>query len=104
MPVTPPPLFDRPPVRLKACRHGAMMYFAGDQYVGRSFDLYGEFSEGETALFAQVLKPGMTAIDAGANIGAHTVYFAKAVGPEGRVHAFEPQRRVYYLLCGNVSL
>ncbi len=91
-------------MRVKACRRGPMMYFASDQYVGRSFDLYGEFSEGETVVFAQVLKPGMVAIDAGANIGAHTVFFAKAVGPSGRVYAFEPQRRVHQMLCGNVAL
>jgi len=34
----------------------------------------------------------MTVIDIGANVGAHTLFFAKAVGPAGRVFAFEPQR------------
>ena len=32
-----------------------------------------------------VLKPGMTAIDIGANIGYHTFRIAKAVGESGRV-------------------
>ena len=45
-----------------------MLYNSGDTYVGRSLDVYGEFSEGEIKVFDQVLKPGMNAIDAGANI------------------------------------
>jgi len=97
-------LFEKAPLRLKACRHGVMMYFATDWIIGRSLDLYGEFSEGEVALFAQMLKPGMTVVDVGANIGAHTVYFATAVGARGRVFAFEPQRIIYQMLCGNVAL
>lgn len=36
------------------------------------------------------LRPGMRAVDAGANYGLYTVALAKAVGREGRVWAFEP--------------
>jgi FkbM family methyltransferase len=43
-------------------------------------------------------------VDAGANIGAHTLYFAEAVGPGGAVIAFEPQRALHQLLCGNLAL
>lgn len=35
------------------------------------------------------LKPGDTAIDLGANIGALSVFMSRAVGAEGRVVAFE---------------
>jgi FkbM family methyltransferase len=97
-------IFENLPVRVKQCRHGAMMYLPADLFVGRSLDLYGEFSEGEVALFAQIVKPGMLVVDVGANIGAHTVFFAKAVGPGGRVIAVEPQRILYQMLCGNLSL
>jgi FkbM family methyltransferase len=97
-------LYEHAPLRLKACRHGMMMYFANDQFIGRSLDLYGEFSEGEIEAFAQILRPGMTVVDAGANIGAHTLYFAEAVGPGGAVIAFEPQRALHQLLCGNLAL
>jgi FkbM family methyltransferase len=37
-----------------------------------------------------VLKPGDCAIDVGAHIGFFTMQMAAAVGPEGRVYAFEP--------------
>jgi FkbM family methyltransferase len=43
----------------------------------------------------------MVVCDVGANIGAHTVVFAKIAA---LVHAFEPQRSVYHTLCGNVAL
>ena len=36
------------------------------------------------------LRPGMTVYDIGANAGIYTLFFSRAVGPEGRVFAFEP--------------
>jgi len=81
-----------------------MLYNANDMYIGRSLDLYGEFSEGEADFFHNYLKPGMLVVDVGANIGCHTVLMAKAVGPEGAVVAFEPQRIVHQMLCANAAL
>ena len=37
-----------------------------------------------------VLKPGMCAVDIGANIGFYSMLFASIVGPTGKVFAFEP--------------
>jgi FkbM family methyltransferase len=73
-------------------------------YIGRSLDLYGEFSEGEVELFRQMAKPGNVVVEVGANIGAHTVFFGRHVGSRGRVLAFEPQRVVFQTLCANVAL
>jgi FkbM family methyltransferase len=97
-------IFENSYLKLKQCRHGAMLFFSNDTYVGRSLDMYGEFSEEEMYLFNQIIHPGMTIIDAGANIGAHTIYFAKKTGSNGRVFAFEPQRVLYHVLCGNLAL
>jgi FkbM family methyltransferase len=90
--------------RVKQCRHGMMLYNFHDIYIGRSLELYGEFSEGEVDLFRQILKPGMVAVEVGSNIGAHTVFIAQAVAPGGFVLAFEPQRLVYQTLCANLAL
>jgi FkbM family methyltransferase len=89
--------------KTKRCRWGEMIYRPNDKFIGRSFDLYGEFSEGEVRLFRALVRPGQTVLDVGANIGAHTVPLARFVGPTGSVLAFEPQRTLFYMLCGNVA-
>ncbi|MDP6474085.1 MAG: FkbM family methyltransferase [Alphaproteobacteria bacterium] len=91
-------------MRVKRCRHGLMLYNMSDIYIGRSLDLYGEYSYGEADLFERVLRPGMVAIDVGANIGCHTLAMARLVGDKGAVIAFEPQRVVYQNLCANIAL
>jgi len=89
---------------VQACRHGMMVFNKNDVYIGRSLERYGEFSQGEVELFESVVCPGDTVVEAGANIGAHTVRLAQLVGKAGRVFAFEPQRIVFQALCGNVAL
>ena len=49
-------------------------------------------------------KRGTTVVDAGAHIGTHTMGMAAAVGPNGRVYAFEPQRKIYRELVNNLRL
>ena len=43
-------------------------------------------------------------MDIGANIGAHALHFAKAVGSGGKVYAFEPTDFAFRKLLRNVSL
>jgi FkbM family methyltransferase len=45
---------------------------------------------GERAALRALLRPGMTVIDVGANIGIYTEFLAACVGPQGRVIAIEP--------------
>ena len=40
----------------------------------------------------------------GANIGVHTVEWARHMYGWGNVIAIEAQERLYYSLCGNISL
>ncbi|PZW37861.1 FkbM family methyltransferase [Humitalea rosea] len=51
-----------------------------------------------TDLYTAALKPGDTALDGGANVGRHAIPMAQAVGPAGRVHAFEPSPAVLHIL------
>ncbi|HWP16656.1 MAG TPA: FkbM family methyltransferase [Xanthobacteraceae bacterium] len=88
----------------KDCRHGKLMYLLNDAYIGRSLDVYGEYSEGEVDLFRQLLRPGDVAVDVGANIGALTVPMARLVQPNGTIVAFEPQRAIFDILCNNLRL
>ena len=89
---------------LKDCRHGRMLFLKGDQYIGRSLDLYGEFSELEAGVIAKLLRANDVVVEVGANIGAHTIPMAKLVGAQGLVFAFEPQRVIHELLCANLAL
>jgi FkbM family methyltransferase len=84
-------------------RHGPMLGLRGDRYITRSLELYGEFSGLEGRLFEQIVKPGMWVVEAGANIGAHTVPLARLCAP-GLLYAFEPQQRVFQILCANLAL
>jgi FkbM family methyltransferase len=89
---------------LRECRWGPMLYNRHDTYIGRSIAKYGEYSWGEQDLFGQLLKPGAVIVEAGANIGAHTVPLARLAGPQGAVLAFEPERFNFQTLCANVAL
>jgi FkbM family methyltransferase len=91
-------------LRIKSTRYGLMAYNINDMYIGRSIDCYGEYSRGQTHLFAQIAQPGSLVVDVGANIGAHTLSLARIVGPRGHVVAIEPQRAIYQLLCTNLAL
>ena len=87
-----------------ACRHGDMLYFVHDVFIGIALEAYGEWCEGELDLLLPRLRPGDVVVDAGANVGTHTLAFARAVGPTGAVWAFEPQRLVHQVLCANLAL
>jgi FkbM family methyltransferase len=57
-----------------------------------------------TRFYHQHLKPGMTYLEIGANVGYFTVLAAGLVGHLGRVHAFEPQPEAFSLLELNCRL
>ncbi len=55
-------------------------------------------------MVCQLLRPGDTAVDVGANIGLYTLVMAKQVGPTGKVYAFEPANKSYETLIEHISL
>lgn len=52
----------------------------------------------------ELLRPGMVAVDIGAQIGYMTLLMASRVGPQGQVLAFEPSEWAYSRLVRNVEL
>lgn len=52
--------------------------------------LRGQYEQDEIRFVRGLLKRGDCAIDVGGHIGFFTMQMAEAVGPEGRVYAFEP--------------
>lgn len=59
--------------------------------------------EAEFGTITQFLKPGDTAVDVGANVGHYTLLFSRAVGPAGRVYAFEPMAPTFASLTANMA-
>jgi FkbM family methyltransferase len=66
--------------------------------------LFGVFEPATRDALAKYVKPGMTVLDIGANIGSHTLHLASRVGVAGRVYAFEPTAFAYAKLLRNLSL
>ena len=90
--------------QLAAVPAGYWLYNIHDLYIGQAIAKYGEYARLETRFLEPLCHPGDIVIDVGANIGVHTVTFARRVGSEGAVIAFEPQRLVFQALCANVAL
>lgn len=89
-------------LKLKRCKYGWMLF--GGPYIGKCFELYGEYSESEVSMIRSLLRPGDTAVDVGANIGDLTVPIAGMVGESGRVYAIESNPNVFNVLCANLAL
>jgi FkbM family methyltransferase len=52
--------------------------------------LRGHYERDEIGFVRTLLTPGDSVVDAGGHVGFFTMHMAAAVGPEGRVYAFEP--------------
>jgi FkbM family methyltransferase len=65
------------------------------------FNIY-ERHDLRTAL--ELVPAGGICLDVGANNGAFALNFARKVGPQGRVHAFEPDEQVFSRLVANCHL
>jgi hypothetical protein len=66
-----------------------------DEYVGASIlATGGPFAPETLGSMLEFVRPGATVVDAGCNFGSYSVFFAAKVGPTGRVHCFEPQKKM----------
>ena len=79
--------------------------------VGRQLLENASYDPSEVNLMLEVLKlrrkcygDGVVAVDCGANIGVHTIEWAKRMTGWGEVLAIEAQERVYYALAGNIAI
>ncbi len=52
----------------------------------------------------QLLGTDLTMLDVGANFGTYSIALCRLVGPNGKIHAFEPQRLIFNLLVGSVAI
>ncbi len=92
-------------------RHDYRLTDQGGFGVGYQLLQSSAFDPSEINLAVQLLGTrrthfgdGVVAIDGGANIGVHTIEWAKAMHGWGEVIAFEAQERIFYALAGNITL
>jgi FkbM family methyltransferase len=71
----------------------------------------GCFDQGEVQLALDMLNfrrkhhgDGLIAIDCGANVGVHSIEWAKMMTGWGQVLSIEAQERIFYALAGNIAI
>src|SRR5262245_29727177 len=67
--------------------------------IQRAIYFFGAFEPLDSYLFLKLVRPGMTVIDAGANVGQYTLLASQAVGSEGHVYSFEPIPAIFDVLA-----
>ncbi|OKH35197.1 hypothetical protein NIES2101_37790 [Calothrix sp. HK-06] len=69
-----------------------------NDYIGRAAFYVGDLDRKITWICNQIVRPGDTVLDIGANIGTVTLWLSKLVGENGKVHAFEPNPELLKIL------
>jgi FkbM family methyltransferase len=72
-------------------------------HVQRQLYFQGVYEPVEAYLFSRLATPGMTVVDAGANVGQYTLIASARVGRSGAVHSFEPVPETYRVLAEHVA-
>lgn len=84
--------------------HYSMWLDAADPGISRTLLLFGKRELDHKIMLEEALKPGMTVLDIGANIGYYALMEATLVSPNGKVIAVEPSPNNVELLKKNVQL
>ena len=96
------PLLRRP-FSVPWLENSHLFLYPGNE-TSRSVFVTGRYEPNEFCLLQRILKPGMTFVDAGANMGLYSVFAARRIGPRGTVLAIEPSGREFEILLKNAKL
>lgn len=87
------------------CRRGGVIWDLDlNEGIDLSIYLLGAYEPRTVRNYQRVIRKGDIVFDIGANIGAHTLHFARLVGPSGHVFAFEPTDFAVAKLRANLAL
>ncbi len=92
-------------VEVDKCKgpYGTFYVYKYDNHIASAFR-QGKWYESLTINSAmRYVKRGGVVVDAGANMGTHTIPYAQRVGPKGKVYAFEIQTPMFEVLKMNVA-
>ncbi|MBA4306969.1 MAG: FkbM family methyltransferase [Sphingopyxis sp.] len=87
----------------KIQRRGYQLHFFNTA-LSMTLWLYANERSDDVDIIQSLLKLGGTYVDIGANIGDLVLAGAKAVGPDGKVFAFEAHPRIFGLMSQNLRL
>ncbi len=85
-------------------RHNIKYELDLEEGIDLSIFVFGAFEKSTSQTLRTTIRPSQTVLDIGANIGAHTMTMAEAVGNKGRVIAIEATDWAYTKLLKNISL
>jgi FkbM family methyltransferase len=89
---------------------GTFIVNKNDLGVGWQLTETGNYDPTELQFIADIMtllrdaRENLVALDIGANIGTHSIFLSREVGPKGKVYSFEAQRIVFNMLAGNVAI
>lgn len=105
---------------LAATEQGTLIVNRFDYHQAETKDFYGVghqlletafFDDVEVSFAVKILEirrryfgKGVIAVDCGANIGVHTISWARKTTGWAYIYAFEAQERIFYALAGNIAL
>ncbi len=75
-----------------------------DDGISKALYLYGTRERDQVSIVESAVKPGMSVLDIGANIGYYALLEASLLNGKGRVYAFEPHPSNFSMLKKNITL
>lgn len=98
------PLYDDSPTAVAKLTNGLKLEVFPRDYVGSIIYFFGDYDRKISWIAQRVLRKGDAMLDIGAHHGVISMFGAKAVGPTGVVHAFEPQPKLAETFRHSVAL
>jgi len=85
------------------CRYGILQYLPDEARVGDSLGWYGEYLQPQLELLARLLRSDARVMEVGADVGAHALFLAAALGEAGHLFLYESRPTVKRILQQNLA-
>src|SRR5262249_26141004 len=95
--------FDRPEFQPFTNRWGDQLLLSHFYHIDRNILIFGTYDIDLHQALVRLLKPGMVAMDVGANLGEMSLHMARLVGRTGQVWAFEPVPEIHQRLRAHIQ-